>query len=354
MTIEDLHLRNDTIVFSEEIFHLIGDFLFEPTSPINTKDSVPQTICCAKPKWSDIHGFVMVNSTLRKIGMARWTRVLTVRTFEDWNQVLYYSHWVRELRCLDGAFAAPYSTILLQFQRLYTVSVDAHSDVISDVAGRFAYCDLITALPGSVRRLEIQHAHGPDIKIIQLAEKHCPLLEELRLGRCTMFNRHPACPFWERFNFDHDAYMSLEGADEYAHSLAKELSPMKHLTVLQLGVYLIPSTLVLIHRLFHVQDRPVPTHFGWQDALNALAHETQGDTPATHLSILIALLHQPPENFSENTCHLCWDITFQASINAEESANLILQQGVPSLKRVAWMSWFSSGHLGLSYGPRSK
>ncbi|KAG8794983.1 hypothetical protein FRC12_019310 [Ceratobasidium sp. 428] len=221
--------------------------------------------------------------------------------------------------------------------------------------GRFAYRDLVTTLPSSVRRLEIAHAHGPDIKIIELAKNYCPLLEELRLGRCTMFNRRPACPFWERFAFDHDAYMSLDGADEYAYSLSKELSPMKHLVVLQLGVYLIPSTLVLIHRLFHTRDLPVPAHFSWQAALDILSRETRENTPADQLSMLISLLHEPSwGDRDESACRLCWDMTSQATLNAEQSAGIILQQNIPSLKQIAWMNWFSSEHLGLSYGLRSK
>ncbi|KAG8718483.1 hypothetical protein FRC08_005171 [Ceratobasidium sp. 394] len=290
--------------------------------------------------------------------MARWAQVLTVRDPADWDRVFRYVNYVRELHCLDGAFSAAYGTVLQHFPRLYAVSIDAHSDVTCGATGRFAYCNLFTALPRSIRRLEITHAHGPDVRVIQLANRDCPLLEELRLGRCTMFNRHPACPFWESFSFDHDAYMSLDGADEYSRSLTKELSPMKHLAVLRLGVYLIPSTLVLSHRLFHTHDQPVPEHFSWQDAtaaLSVLHNETQANTPAGQLSRLISLLHQPAEaEFDEDTCRHCRDSTFQESLDAERSANAILQQGIPSLESIAWMNWFTPNHLGLSCGSRSK
>lgn len=83
---------------------------------------------------------------------------------------------------------------------------------------RFAYQDIFTELPQSLRHLEIRHAHGPDVNVIVRVKRFCPRLETLWLGRCTMFNRTPACQFWESFPFDHDSYISSEGTDAYAVS----------------------------------------------------------------------------------------------------------------------------------------
>jgi hypothetical protein len=105
--------------------------------------------------------------------------------------------------------------MLTQFPRLCAVSVDSHEDVQSNTDNRFAYRNLFSSLPSSLRRLEIKHAHGPDINVISTVKRCCPDLEELWLGRCTMFNRTPACNFWQSFPFDHDSYISSEGTDAY-------------------------------------------------------------------------------------------------------------------------------------------
>jgi hypothetical protein len=111
-----------------------------------------------------------------------------------------------------------YQRILVDFTHLRAVSIDAHGDVSHDEQNHFAYCDLIRALPSSLRRLEITREHGPDIKIIATAKECCPDLEELRLGRCTVFNSPPVCDFWRSFPFDHDSYISSEDTNSYAVS----------------------------------------------------------------------------------------------------------------------------------------
>lgn len=64
---------------------------------------------------------------------------------------------------------------------------------------RFTYRDIITALPPSLKRLQATNAHGPNIRVAATFKKSCPQPEELRPGRCTMFNRIPACDFWASF-----------------------------------------------------------------------------------------------------------------------------------------------------------
>lgn len=122
----------------------------------------------------------------------------------------------RELRCLDQALKShQHWRNLATLTRVHTLSIDAHNDISHD-GDRFAYRNFFKALPPSIIRLEVIHAHGPDVKVISAVKRYCPKLEELRLGRCTMFNRSPACEFWQRFFLEHDSYLSIEGTEEYA------------------------------------------------------------------------------------------------------------------------------------------
>jgi hypothetical protein len=131
------------------------------------------------------------------------------------------THPFREIRCLDNTLLdTRHQRLLSKFPQLYAATINVHSDVWRDSNNRFAYRDIIFALPPSLKRLAITHAHGPDIRIIDTVKKHCPQLEELRLGRCTMFNRIPACDFWVSFPHEHDAYISDDGTDAYAVSLS--------------------------------------------------------------------------------------------------------------------------------------
>lgn len=125
---------------------------------------------------------------------------------------------LRELICPDGTILSERQTILSEFPRLRALSIDNHDDVRCHATGMhpFAYRDVISSLPRSLLYLEIKHAHGPDANIIALVKRCCPDLETLWLGRCTMFNRTPACEFWTSFPFDHDSYISNEGTDAYA------------------------------------------------------------------------------------------------------------------------------------------
>ncbi|KAG8702943.1 hypothetical protein FRC08_003156 [Ceratobasidium sp. 394] len=271
------------------------------------------------------------------MGYARWTEVLVTRSPEDWSQAARYSRWIRELRCLDGSLTNPlHQRVLAGFEHLYAVSIDAHGDVSHNEQNQFTYQDLIKALPPSLRRLEITRAHGPDIRIIATVKEFCPNLEELRLGRCTIFNSASACDFWHSFPFDHDSYMSSQDTDSYAHSLAQELYPLRSLKSLRLGLYLIPSTTVLAHRLYHRRNLPAPDVIEWQQAilqaqLPDLVPDIQVEPATTNQ--LISLLHDPDPK--------------KINTNAETSANAILKESLPSLEKVQWMNWLSPGHLGL-------
>ncbi|KAF8599677.1 hypothetical protein BDV93DRAFT_295290 [Ceratobasidium sp. AG-I] len=246
--------------------------------------------------------------------------------------------------------------VLSRFLYLRAVMIDAHSDISHDDNNHFAYRDLITAFPPSLRRLEIKNAHGPDIKLIATLKKFCPRIEHLRLGRCTIFNRRDACAFWSSFPFDHDSYISSEGTEEYAHSLAQELVPLKNLQSLRMGLYFAPSSIVLAHRVYHRRGLPAPEIIEWQQAIPLVElpaesepEEQQPRDPATTAQ-LISLLHQPDPDTEfgpEHNCTLCTELTSQISEDAERRANAILANLVPSLSQIQWMAWLTPKHLGV-------
>ncbi|CAE6410990.1 unnamed protein product [Rhizoctonia solani] len=318
---------------SYEIIGLIADFLFELKLSSHSGNTESDTICCVKPKWRHVVGFMNASSQLHRIGLERWVAVLTIRTSQDLEVATSFSPYIRELIFDIAPFLPLDNSVWSRFPKLRAISVDCHEDV-QPVSGthRFAYRDVVATLPQTLRYLETRHAHGPDVNVIACAKRDCPNLESLRLGRCTAFNRIPACQFWRSFPFEHDSYFSCEGSDSYAHSLADELAPLRSLRLLRLGIYLMPSTAVLAHRCFHIHEQPAPPQINWQAALTPMLPDTVDPQPqpqSPQASDLIALLHQAPEEK---------DLT---------SANRILKEVIPNLDRVEWMDWFTSKHLGV-------
>ncbi|KAG9098691.1 hypothetical protein FRC07_010603, partial [Ceratobasidium sp. 392] len=299
-----------------ELIERIADFLLEVRPP---KGSGSISICCTKPPWRDVLGFMNTSSQLRKTGYVRWMQVLTIKTLQDWDTAKRYAQWI--------------------------------SDVSHNDRGQFAYRDLIQALPPSLRRLEITRAHGPDVRIIATVKECCPDLEELRLGRCTIFNSPSACDFWRAFPLDHDSYMSSQDTDSYGHSLAQELFPLRSLKSLHLGLYLIPSTTVLAHRIYHRRDLPAPAVIEWQHAIpqaQVIAPEQDEQPHTTAIEQLVTLLYEPDskdEFQPDSICSMCLQEMGQVSSSAETSANAILKERVPSLEEIQWMSWLSPEHM---------
>ncbi|KAF8594012.1 hypothetical protein BDV93DRAFT_549352 [Ceratobasidium sp. AG-I] len=288
------------------------------------------------------------------MGFERWARILTIHVSEDWAVASRWSHLIRELKCLEHAFASPkHRAVLNGFPLLRAISVDSHEDIRVDIANRFSYRSLFLSLPSSLRYFEIKHAHGPDINVISTIKKCCPNVEQLWLGRCTMFNKTPACQFWTSFPFDHDSYISSEGTEAYTHSLGQELAPLGRLKSVRLGVYLMPSSAVLAHRVFHVRKLPVPNVIEWQQAVTLALQEEANDLTFPRLvqiSELVTLLHTNCEqDFGLDSCGPCRDQSYQSTLDAEQNANQILKEVVPSLECVEWMNWFTPGHLGLSH-----
>ncbi|CAE6461932.1 unnamed protein product [Rhizoctonia solani] len=341
------------VALSLDIIEIIAAHLFELQPFAYQGDHEPMHICCRKPLWGDVLGFMNASPAFHSIGMTRWVSVLNIRSPKDWNIALRYRNSVRELNCLDGCFDTIESRAALgHFDRLYTLSIDAHGDVGRNPnTGRFAYYTLLTKLPSTVLRLHVKHSHAPDIKIIELVKQYAPSLEELWLGRCTAFNRTPACEFWSAFPFDHDSYIALEGAEDYAQSLAQELAPLKQLALLRMGIYLAPSNIVLAHRVFHSRNLVPPNEINWQHAV-AIHEGIQGaiDGAITGIGIsqLVSVLHASPEkSFSSESCSFCREAFFQDRIRIEKQANMILRE-ITNLKSISWMNWFSHSHLGLS------
>ncbi|CUA76038.1 hypothetical protein RSOLAG22IIIB_02045 [Rhizoctonia solani] len=285
------------------------------------------------------------------LGFERWVSVLTIRDSQDWEIAFKFSHLIRELVCLDGTILPSESSVLARFPRLRAVCVDSHEDV-RPVTGvhRFAYRDVFSSLPSTLRHLEIKHAHGPDVNVISCVKRHCPELESLWLGRCTMFNRTPSCSFWASFPLEHDSYISSEGTDGYAHSLGDELSALRNLRSIRLGIYLVPSTTVLAHRLFHARNLPVPPIINWQTQLHPPPHTNQNEQnpqpqpQLAQISDLVALLHQAPE---KDACKQCHQEFFPSTQSAESDATGILKEMLARLELVEWMDWYSPFHLGV-------
>ncbi|KAG8776528.1 hypothetical protein FRC12_000858 [Ceratobasidium sp. 428] len=356
-----------------EIIERVADFLFELRPPIVGRDSAA-LICCVKPQWSDIAGFMGASVELHTIGYVRWLTVATVKHPQDWEILSLGLHLVRwdialgaELRCLDGVLIdTSHQTMLDKFSHLYALSIDAHSDVQHDDQNGFAYRDLLLSLPASLRRLEVTRAHGPDMKIITAVKECCPKLEELRLGRCTVFNSLTICKFWQAFPLDHDSYMSIEDTDSYAlketklqHSLAQELTPLQALRHLRLGLYLMPSTTVLAHRIYHKRNMPAPVLIEWQHAVplaafspNAILNDIAVlNLPPATTDQLSSILYQTDsyEDFGpEHICELCVENISQIGCEAETRANVILKTLLPNLTSVEWMSWLSPNHIGVN------
>ncbi|KAG8773498.1 hypothetical protein FRC12_002511 [Ceratobasidium sp. 428] len=148
--------------------------------------------------------------------------------------------------------------------------------------------------------------------------------------------------------------MSSQDTDSYARSLAQELSPLKSLKSLRLGLYLIPSTTVLAHRIYHRRNLPAPAVINWQQAIPQaqppVPEADEQPEPGTMTEQLISLLHEPAvgnEFHPDHICAMCFETVDQISHRAEVGANKILKELIPSLEKIQWMDWFSPGHLGL-------
>ncbi|KAL5636436.1 hypothetical protein ACGC1H_000413 [Rhizoctonia solani] len=225
----------------------------------------------------------------------------------------------------------------MRFPNLHTALIDAHNDFVlhtrnpSIVSQSIGHYRLVAPqLPSTLRRLWITNAHGPDVRVIQNACVQCPQLEDLWIDRCTLFSprllpdletgvqpvhmgdhEDLGCHFWSNFPNDHDAYFASIGVADYAHSLAAELRPLRHLKRLHMGLYLTPTEALTAHRTHHS---------------NMGIHET---------------LWEP-------VCQLCSEQFGSDTREAEESATTVLGYEVPSLEEISWSSFHSVNKAGRS------
>jgi hypothetical protein len=109
---------------------------------------------------------------------------------------------------------------LADYLRLEIASLYFHSALeYNKPRNEFRLLKSVVAFPASLTQLEILHSHTPEQEIIELVSSCCPALFELRIVRCTMFNK-PECWWWRAHtdNTDHD-YMKghdLQNADDLA------------------------------------------------------------------------------------------------------------------------------------------
>ncbi|KAG9124454.1 hypothetical protein FRC07_011581 [Ceratobasidium sp. 392] len=153
--------------------------------------------------------------------------------------------------------------------------------------------------------------------------------------------------------------MSIEDTDSYAHSLAQELAPLQYLQSLRLGLYLIPSTTILAHRLYHRRNMAAPELIEWQHAIPPAILPDGAITddmallnlpPATTDQLSLILYETDPiEEFgSDYMCELCVESVSQTGCDAETRANAILKNLLPSLTSMQWMAWLSPDHTGVN------
>ncbi|KAG8682885.1 hypothetical protein FRC11_014231 [Ceratobasidium sp. 423] len=150
--------------------------------------------------------------------------------------------------------------------------------------------------------------------------------------------------------------MSNIGTDEYTHSLGNELAPLRHLRSLRVGLYFVPSNIVLAHKLYHRRGLPAPVVINWQTAIplaelptNPFLQELPPNVEPATTAQLVSLLHRRDEDSREEfICPECVEITGASSREAENSANSILCGYLPKLTSVEWMGWLTHGHLGVN------
>ncbi|KAJ1309222.1 hypothetical protein OPQ81_004889 [Rhizoctonia solani] len=101
------------------------------------------------------------------------------------------------------------------------------------------------------------------------------------------------------------------GVADYAHSLAAELRPLRHLKRLHMGLYLTPTEALMAHRAHYSNMR-------------------------IHGSLW------------EPVCQLCTDEFELDTREAEESATAILGYEIPNLEEISWSSFHSAKKAGRS------
>ncbi|KAF8691016.1 hypothetical protein RHS03_08870, partial [Rhizoctonia solani] len=310
----------------------------------------------AKPRWATIAGLASASRDARAVALRAWFRVLVLKDQEDWDvasRPSFINLFVREL-CVHATALGPTTATnaLLGFPALRAVHINAHNDVTFDPYVGYKYYTLLPDVPKGLKRLAVTHAHAPDGERLEaLANSE---LEEIRLGRCTLFDcATQGCSYWPAFPHDHDAYFSDEGAVEYATSISQDLAPIKNLRTIHLGVYLTPHAALSTHQHQHshipVLSPPITASI---PNLDSLLHPP----PPHHLHLLQHPHHRAPlhsPTLWSNPCEACLTEFGPATQIAEHAASSALGKLVPGLEEISWAGYFERSGQGVSIWRRS-
>jgi hypothetical protein len=317
------------------------------------------TFISAKPPWSAIAGFATASRATRDIALRAWFRVLLLRGEEDWDVAAAFPMMrlsVREIYVHSGALSPTTSPdALLAFPALRAAHINAHNDVTFDLPTGYTYYTLLPSIPRGLKRLAIAHTHAPDAERLELLGGCADLqLEELRLGRCTLFDcATQGCSYWPAFPHDHDAYFSDDGAAEYASGIAHDLAPLKSLRTLHLGVYLTPYIALSKHQREHTafMPTPAPTHVSLFPTAATHLHPP----PPHHLHLLQHPHHRAPlhcPSLWASPCAACRDEFEPVTKLTEHAACRVLGDLMPGLKEVSWAGYFEQHGRGVSVWER--
>ncbi|KAB5589504.1 hypothetical protein CTheo_7055 [Ceratobasidium theobromae] len=307
----------------------------------------------AKPRWWAIAGLASASRETRIVALRAWFRVFILRKEQDWEAFPFINLFVRELYVHSSAlWPTTPADALLAFPALQAVHINAHNDVSLDPHSGYTYYTLLPSVPRGLKRLAITHAHGPDVeRLVALARADCDL-EELRLGRCTLFDfALQGCSYWPAFPHDHDAYFSDAGAVEYAESIAQDLAPLKKLRKVHLGVYLTPHKAISVHQHNH-SSVPVSAPASVVPNVDSLLHPP----PPHHLHLLQHPHHRAPlhsPSLWSSPCKACLEEFGPATEMAEHAASMVLGELVPGLEEISWGGYFALGAQGASVWHRT-
>ncbi|KAJ1306300.1 hypothetical protein OPQ81_010999 [Rhizoctonia solani] len=318
----------------------------------------------AKPLWATIAGLANASHYARVVALRAWFRVLILKDEQDWEVASKFSIiplFVRELYVHATALGPTTATdALLAFPALRAAHINAHNDVTFDAYEGYKYYTLLPIVPKGLKRLALTHAHAPDGERLEALVRNDGELEELRLGRCTLFDcATQGCSYWPAFPHDHDAYFSDEGAVEYATSIAQDLAPLRNLRIIHLGVYLTPHAALSTHQHQHSHIPVVsPSLNTTIPNLDSLIHPP----PPHHLHLLQHPNHRAPlhsPTLWSTPCEACLMQFGAATEIAEHAASFALGNLVPGLQEISWAGYFEKSGQGVSVwrrtmGPRNK
>ncbi|KAH7335018.1 hypothetical protein B0J17DRAFT_97201 [Rhizoctonia solani] len=342
------HIPLSLLALPNELLHKIAaHVVFVPGIYIGS------TFISAKPRWAAIAGLANASHEARVIALRAWFRVLVLKDDEDWeiaSKSSIIARFVRELYVHATALGPTTATdALLTFPALRAAHINAHNDVTFDSCEGYKYYTLLPIVPKGLKRLALTHAHAPDGERLEALARHGDELEELRLGRCTLFDcATQGCSYWPAFPHDHDAYFSDEGAVEYATSIAQDLAPIRNLRVIHLGVYLTPHDALSKHQHQH---SPIPVLSPSLTAtipnLGSLLHPP----PPHHLHLLQHPHHRAPlhsPTLWSTPCEACLTEFGPATQIAEHAASSALGSLVPGLEEISWAGYFERSGQGVS------